>query len=138
MKSVRLFSYFVSSCSWRVRLALQLKKVPHTIVPVQLTGNAQGEDAQQGQFDPVFAQYNPMREVPLLALETHDGTVTRTAQSMAVLELLDELFPDTPLLPPKPEDPDDVEALAFRAKARQMAEIVNSGIQPVSQVAGVT
>ena len=55
-------------------------------------------------------------------LEWHEGgAIRRLAQSMAILEYLEERFPAPPLLPTDPW---------LRARARQLAEIVNSGIQP--------
>jgi len=114
--SVRLHSYFRSSSAWRVRIALQLKGLAHEIVPVHLAGGEQHKAS--------FAAQNPMRQVPML--EIGDGADTfRLTQSIAILEYLEERFPDPPLLP---------KDLALRARARELAELVNSGIQPLQNL----
>jgi maleylpyruvate isomerase len=71
-----------------------------------------------------YRDKNPMRQVPLLEIEEADET-RRIGQSMAIIEYLEQRFPEPSLLP---EDP------YLAAKARQMAEIVNSGIQPVQNL----
>src|SRR5690606_478597 len=65
---------------------------------------------------------NPMRQVPLLVLD--DGRTL--AQSVAILEYLEETHPTPPLLPQDPY---------LRGKVRQIVEIVNSGIQPLQNLA---
>jgi len=107
-----LHSYWRSSCSWRVRIALHWKGLPFTYVPVNLF---LGE-----QFGEEHRRRNPMSTVPLL--EVHDeGRTIRLAQSMAILEWLEERHPGRPLLPREP---------AARARVRAIAEDVNSSIQP--------
>ncbi|MCB0361834.1 MAG: glutathione S-transferase N-terminal domain-containing protein, partial [Bdellovibrionales bacterium] len=59
-----LYSYFRSSCSYRVRIALNIKKLSYRYVPVHLLN----EGGEQNQSD--FRQLNPKGEVPLL---THNG-----------------------------------------------------------------
>lgn len=110
----RLHSYFRSSCSWRVRAALAFKGLPYVTVPVHLVRDG-GE-----QLKPAYLAKNPMGQVPLL--ETEDGVV---AQSVAILEYLDERHPTPSLYP----------GSAFeRARIRQVVEIVNSGIQPLQNL----
>ncbi|SLK05020.1 maleylacetoacetate isomerase [Novosphingobium mathurense] len=88
---MRLYSYYRSSTSYRLRIALNLKGLEYEIVPVNLLKAEQrGED---------FRRINPFAGVP--ALEA-DGRVY--AQSMAVLEWLDERYPDRRLLPVDVED----------------------------------
>jgi maleylpyruvate isomerase len=114
--AIRLHSYYRSTSAWRVRIGLHLKRLAHEIVPVHLLGNAQHQSA--------FAAQNPMRQVPVL--EIGDGADTfRLTQSLAILEYLEERFPDPPLLPRE---------LGFRARARELAELVNSGIQPLQNL----
>jgi maleylpyruvate isomerase len=72
------------------------------------------------QNRPEFGETNPMAQVPVLEVSHPDG-VFRLTQSMAILEYLEERKPDPPILPKMPE---------LRARARELAEIVNSGIQP--------
>jgi maleylpyruvate isomerase len=107
-----LRSYWRSSSSWRVRIGLGLKGLPHEIAPVNLLA---GE-----QFTEAHLARNPTGQVPVLEVE-EGGRTLRLVQSMAILEWLDERFPDPPLLPPD---------LDGRARVRALAEHVNSGIQP--------
>ena len=110
--TLTLHSYWRSSCSWRVRIALYWKALPFTYRAVNL---AQGE-----QFEITHRARNPMSTVPLLEIE-EDGRVVRLGQSMAILEWLEERFPERPLLPSDP---------AGRARVRRIAEDVNASIQP--------
>ena len=112
---MKLWSYWRSSCTYRVRIALGLKGLAYEYVPVHLTrdGGEQNRDE--------FSGLNPTRQVPVLELE--DGAERlRLTQSIAIIEYLDERFPAPKLLPEIARD---------RAHARELAEIVNSGIQPL-------
>jgi len=109
-----LHGYFRSSASWRVRLALLLKGVPFETAPVHLL---RGGGEQHGE---AHRRLNPMEQLPVLVIDGVPYT-----QSLAILELLEELHPEPPLLPRE---------AARRAKVRQLAEIVNSGIQPVQNL----
>jgi maleylpyruvate isomerase len=109
---VKLYNYWRSSASWRVRIALHHKGLPFEYVPVQI--------AEREQNLPVYRDKNPMQQVPTLELEDQ-GRLLHLAQSMAILEYLEERFPTPPLLPT---------GRAARARARQLAECVNAGIQP--------
>ncbi len=111
--TLRLYSYWRSSSAWRVRIGLALKGLAHELVPVDLGA---GE-----QFSEVHRARSPLSQVPVLEVE-EDGRTIRLVQSMAILEWLEERFPDPPLLPP------DLEG---RARVRALAEHVNSGIQPL-------
>lgn len=112
--SLVLRSYWRSSCSWRVRIGLNWKQLSYDLVPVHLV-----EDGGQ-QHSPEHRALNPMRELPVLMV---DGEPL--AQSVAILEYLEETHPEPPLLPDSPLD---------RARVRQMAEVINSGIQPVQNL----
>jgi maleylpyruvate isomerase len=112
---VKLYSYYRSSSSYRVRIALNLKGLDYEYVAIHLTRDG-GE-----QFKPEYQALNPQSQVPVLEFEDSGRTV-RLSQSMAIIEYLDERWPDPPLLPQAP---------LRRAKARQLAEIVNAGIQPL-------
>lgn len=114
--SLRLYSYFRSSSAWRVRIALAWKAIPHELVPVHLLGGAQHEAA--------FTERNPLEQVPVLEVPDARGPLLLT-QSVAILEYLEDRFPEPSLLPKEPE---------LRARARQLVEIVNSGIQPFQNV----
>ncbi|HEY7724686.1 MAG TPA: maleylacetoacetate isomerase [Anaeromyxobacteraceae bacterium] len=107
-----LHSYWRSSCSWRVRIGLHLKGLAFEYRPVNLLEGEQHRPAHQGR--------NPMSQVPVLEVE-EEGRVRHLAQSMAILEWLDERFRTPPLLPGDAWG---------RARVRTLAEHVNAGIQP--------
>jgi maleylpyruvate isomerase len=107
---MKLYSFWRSTCSWRVRIALGLKGIDYQYQPVNLAAGEQHRDD--------YARLNPMRQVPMLELD--DGT--RIAQSMAIVDWLDATHPDPPLVP---------RALMDRVRARQQSEIITSGIQPL-------
>lgn len=88
---MRLYAYYRSSTSYRLRIALNLKGLDYEIVPVNLLEAEQRSEA--------YRKLNPFAGVP--ALEA-DGRVY--AQSMAILEWLDERYPDRALLPADVED----------------------------------
>lgn len=115
---MKLYGYWRSSCTWRVRIGLLHKGVPHTYEPVHLT-RAGG---QQNTED--YRALNPLRTVPLLEWE-EGGHLQRLSQSLAILELLEELHPEPALLPKSPVQ---------RAKVRMIAESINSGIQPLQNL----
>jgi maleylpyruvate isomerase len=108
----RLYSYWRSSSSWRVRIGLALKGIAYSYEPVNLLA---GEQFQEGH-----RARSPASQVPVLEVDDA-GRKIPLVQSMAILEWLDERFPDPPLLPP------DLEG---RARVRSLAEHVNSGTQP--------
>lgn len=112
---MKLYTYWRSSASWRVRLGLALKGLPYEAVAVHLVeGGGQ-------QHSEAYRQLNPMRQVPTLELD--DGALLR--QSVAILEYLEETWPTPPLLPTTPRD---------RAQVRTLVEVVNSGIQPLQNL----
>jgi maleylpyruvate isomerase len=116
---MRLYNYWRSTSSWRVRIALAYKNLPYEDVPVHLVRYG-GE-----QYKAAFERLNPRHEVPVLEV-TEDGATVHLGQSMAILEYLEECYPNPPLLPGSARE---------RAKVRQLAEIVNSGIQPLQNLA---
>jgi maleylpyruvate isomerase len=116
---VKLYGYWRSSASWRVRIALEYKGLPYEYVGVHLV---EGGGRQHGEE---HRARNPMRQVPVLEV-TSGGETHRLAQSMAIFEWLEETHPQPALLPRDP---------FARAKVRQLAEICNSGIQPLHNLA---
>ncbi|SEM52308.1 maleylpyruvate isomerase [Stigmatella aurantiaca] len=116
---MKLYGYWRSSCSWRVRIALNFKGLPYTYEAVHLL-----KDGGQ-QHTEAYRAVNPLRTVPTLELQ-EDGQVRRLAQSMAILEYLEERYPTPALLPQEPW---------ARARCRMLAESVNSGIQPLQNTA---
>ncbi len=111
--SLRLYSYWRSSSSWRVRIGLALKGLPYGYEAVDLRAGAQWSAAHRAR--------SPAAQVPVLEVAEEGGRTLRLVQSMAILEWLDERWPERPLLPP------DLEG---RARVRALAEHVNSGTQP--------
>lgn len=108
-----LFHYWRSSASWRVRWGLELKKVPHEKVAVDLLSGA--EKAQD------YLARNPAGYVPCLVAEG----MPPLAESIAILEWLEETFPQ-----PSFFDGDSHR----RALIRQLAETVNAGTQPLQNL----
>jgi len=88
---MRLHGYYRSSTSYRLRIALNLKGLDYEAVPVNLLASEQKGDA--------FTTRNPFGSVPMLEADGRDR-----AQSMALLEWLDEAYPMPALLPADIED----------------------------------
>ena len=101
---MRLYAHYRSSTSYRVRIALGLKGLDYEVVPVDLLASEQRNDA--------FRARNPFAGAPCLEF---DGRFY--AQSMAIIEWLDERFPQPPLLPGDPEQ---------RFVAREAAQAIAS------------
>ena len=116
---MKLWSYWRSSCAYRVRIALGLKGLPFEYAAVHLM-----RDGGQ-QHRPEFHALNPHGQVPVLEVED-EGRIVPVVQSMAIIEYLEERFPQPPLLPA---------TARARAHVRAMAELVNSGIQPLQNTA---
>jgi maleylacetoacetate isomerase len=113
--SVKLYTYFRSSAAYRVRIALNLKGLPYEMASIHLT-----KDGGQ-QRKPEFRAVNPHMRVP--ALEVPNGEIL--TQSLAIIEYLDEIHPEPPLLP--------ADALE-RAKVRAIAQIVACDIHPLNNL----
>lgn len=109
-----LYNYFRSSASYRVRIALNLKGLDYTYAPVHLTRNG-GE-----QFSDSYRRLNPHVLVPVLKDEENSVT-----QSVAIMEYLDEIYPQPPLLPADP---------ANRAHVRSLAMAVACEIHPLNNL----
>jgi maleylacetoacetate isomerase/maleylpyruvate isomerase len=107
-----LYSYFRSSASFRVRIALALKGLPYDYKGVHLVRNE--------QLDAPYAALSPQRLVPLL----QDGDAVLT-QSLAIIEYLDETHPEPPLLPADP---------VGRARVRSLALDVACEIHPLNNL----
>jgi maleylpyruvate isomerase len=112
---VRLYTYWRSSSAWRVRVVAAMKGVALEQVAVNL---APGAEAQRA---PAHLRRNPMGQVPTLAWE-EDGETRWLSQSMAIIDYLERRFPAPPVFPAAPY---------ARARAIQLAEMVNAGIQPL-------
>jgi len=110
----QLYSYFRSSAAYRVRIALNLKGLEYDILPVHLVRGG-GEN-----FKPEYLSVNPLGLVPALA--TGEGPVI---QSLAIIEYLEEMHPEPPLLPDSPHE---------RARVRALAQTVASEIHPLNNL----
>jgi maleylacetoacetate isomerase len=109
---MRLYSYWRSSASYRVRIALALKGLPFETVAIELRrGEQHGVD---------YRHCNPQGLVPFL-----DAGEVALGQSLAILEYLDERFPEVPLLPAARRD---------RALVRQLANIIACDIHPLGNL----
>jgi len=111
---MKLFNYFRSSSSYRVRIACHLKGLPYEYLPVHL--NRDGGE----QFGPTFSMLNPQQLVPVL----EDGG-SHIAQSMAILEYLEERYSDVPLLP---------RSEVARARIRQIAQYIACEMHPLNNL----
>lgn len=109
---MKLYTYFRSSAAYRVRIALNLKGIAFESVPIDLRPGAHRQ--------PDYLARNPQGLVP--ALEDH-GTVV--AQSLAIIEYLEEIRPEPPLLPRSPLD---------RARVRSMALAVACDMHPLNNL----
>jgi maleylpyruvate isomerase len=112
---VKLYSYFRSSAAYRVRIALNLKGIAYETVPVHLVKDG-GRNKR-----PEFRAINPQMRVPVLVTPAGDNLI----QSLAIIEYLDETYPDPALLPK--------DAIA-RAKVRALADLVACDIHPLNNI----
>jgi maleylacetoacetate isomerase len=109
---MQLYNYFRSSASYRVRIALALKGLDAELQPIHLVRNEQLAEA--------YAALAPAKLVPLLVDDGH-----HLAQSMAIIEYLDEVHPSPPLLPG--------DALG-RARVRAIAQDIGCEIHPLDNL----
>jgi maleylacetoacetate isomerase len=114
---MKLYSYFRSSAAYRVRIALNLKGLAYDTVPVNLL--------QTEQQSTDYLAKNPQGLVP--ALELDDGSVL--AQSVAILEWLEESHPQPALLPADP---------LARARVRAVVGSLACDIHPLNNLAVLT
>ncbi|KIF80456.1 maleylacetoacetate isomerase [Noviherbaspirillum autotrophicum] len=115
---MKLYSYFRSSASYRVRIALNLKGLPYETVPVHLL-----KDGGQ-QFAPDYLKLNPDGVIPALIDDMQDQAAVLT-QSLAIIEYLEETHPAPPLLPQDPVD---------RAYLRSIALTIACEIHPLNNL----
>lgn len=109
---MKLFAYFRSSTSYRLRIALNLKQLDYEVVPVDLRTSEQKSEA--------FTRRNPFGSVPMLEADGRDR-----AQSMALIEWLEEAYPQPPLLPANIED---------RYTARELAYAIATEIHAINNL----
>merc|ERR1711920_7557 len=112
-----LYSYWRSSCSWRVRIVLNLKGLDYDYKAVHLVKDG-GE-----QFGDAFDGINKNHRVPALKVG-EDVTIT---QSGAIIKYLDEIHPDVPMLPKG--------SALEKARVIEVCDIIGNDIQPVQNLA---
>ena len=115
---MKLYSYFRSSASYRVRIALNLKGLDYEQAAIHLVKNG-GE-----QLSEAFKTLNPEALVPAF-VDHHDGEEHVLTQSMAIIEYLDEVYPQHPLLPADP---------VSRAHIRAFALSIACEVHPVNNL----
>lgn len=113
-EALQLYTYWRSSAAYRVRVGLNLKGLAHDLLPVHLVRDG----GQQHAAD--YVALNPQHLVPTLR---HGEKVL--TQSLAILEYLDETFPETPLLPASAQ---------ARARVRALAQVVACDIHPINNL----
>jgi len=109
---MRLYSYYRSSAAYRVRIALNLKGIDYEQIAVNLL--------KEEEMSAAYTAVNPQNMVPVLE---HDGQLF--FQSMAILEYLEEVFPESALLP---------EDAVTRARVRALANIIACDIHPLNNL----
>jgi maleylpyruvate isomerase len=113
MAKLSLSTYWRSSCSFRVRIALGYKKLAYESVCVNILEDKQHEAG--------YRAHNPIGHVPTLTIDGVDYV-----ESVAIMELLEELHPEPPLLPKQPYE---------RARVRGLVQTISAGIQPLQNLA---
>jgi maleylpyruvate isomerase len=110
---VTLYTFFRSSAAYRVRIALNLKGLSAEMVSIHLQ--------KEGGLNrkPEFRAINPQMRVPALRLDSGEVLI----QSLAIMEYLDEVHPQPPLLPSEPVE---------RAKVRALAQLIGCDIHPLN------
>jgi maleylacetoacetate isomerase len=111
---MKLYNYFRSSAAYRTRIAFNLKGIQPDTVEVDLRAPV------NGQQKPEYRSINPQALVPALTVE--DNTI---AQSLAIIEYLDETYPDPPLMPRSPVN---------RARVRAMALAIACDMHPLNNL----
>ena len=109
---MKLYGYYRSSASYRIRIALNAKRIEWDYVTIRL-------DKGQ-QHDPDYLARNPMGFVPML--DTGDAQLVESA---AIAEYLEFIHPEPPLYPSDP---------IARAQVREMQHIIGSGVQPLTNL----
>ncbi|KUE81629.1 maleylacetoacetate isomerase [Aeromonas schubertii] len=109
---LKLYGYWRSSASFRVRIVLGLKGIVYEQIPVNLRSGEQGEKS--------YRRLNPQGLVPFLV----DGE-WGLGQSVAIMEYLDETYPAYPLLPSSPQE---------RARVRQIVGMIACDVHPLNNL----
>lgn len=111
---MKLYDYYRSTASYRVRITLNLKKIHYDSIPIHLVRGG-GE-----QYTPEYRAINPQGLVPTLDENGHT-----LHQSLAIIEYLEEMNPDPPLLPHNP---------LARSQVRALAMLIATDIHPLNNL----
>lgn len=119
----KLYNYWRSSSSYRVRIAMGLKGLDFEYIPIDLM-KLVGNTTEKLPLE--YTNMNNMEQVPLLQFTVGGtSTVHQLTQSLPIIEFLDEITGGPRLLPTDPY---------LKAKVREIAEVINSGIQPLHNI----
>lgn len=112
---MKLYTYFRSTASYRIRIALNFKNIPHELIPIDLIHDKHKDDE--------FKNINPHARVPVLIDKDF-----KIGQSIAILEYLEEKYPSPALLP---------KSLEKRAMVRYISQIIVSDMHPLNNSAAI-
>lgn len=110
---MKLYGFFRSSASYRVRIALALKGLKYEPISIPMRDNTHRSES--------YRKVNPQMRLP--ALELDDGT--RLIQSLAIIDYLDAKYPEPRLIPADP---------LLRARVQAVAQIIGSDIHPLNNI----
>lgn len=116
---LKLYSYFRSTAAYRVRLALNLKGLDYDVIPVHLLRDGGEQKAEE------YLGINPTGLVPTLELTSEDADSTYLGQSIAILEYIEERYPEPSLLPKDP---------IARAKVRGLSQAIACDMHPLNNL----
>jgi maleylacetoacetate isomerase len=117
MMSLKLYGYWRSSASYRLRIAMHLKQLDFDYLPVHLVKDG-GEQKKNA-----YSNMNPSMLVPTFVDDDEDIVLN---QSLAIIEYLDDKYPDTPMLLPT--------HAVDKARVRAIAQDIACDIQPVTNL----
>jgi maleylacetoacetate isomerase len=108
---MKLYSFFRSSASYRVRIALALKGLSYETISIPMRDNSHRSES--------YRKINPQQRLPTLELD--DGT--KLIQSLAIIDYLDAIYPEPRLIPEEPLQ---------RARVQAVAQIIGCDIHPLN------
>jgi len=109
-----LYSYFRSSASWRVRIVLAMKGVDYEYKAVNLVKDGGQQHSEE------YKALNPIGQVPSFQIKD-----TVLSQSLAIIDYLEDMYPEPSLIPKDP---------LLKAQARALGELIAAGTQPVQNL----
>lgn len=121
IKELTLYSYYYSSASWRIRSVLALKKIPFKYETVNLLAGDQHSEE--------FTKKSPMHQAPAMKVVLENGEEHLLTQSLAIIQFLEEHYPQQPVYP---------KDSLLAAKARAIADSISAGVQPLQNLETLT